>query len=141
MKTHSFRSGYAILICLTLMTTASSGTAVAQAPDDPGGSGNSGPGGGFGGSGAAGGRSPDANSRVRPSGRPPFTFGTVSAVDANAGTITVTSPSGGSGGSNSQVIKVSAGAQFVTQSEVAAADLKVGDQVQVRGLPTGITVS
>ena len=129
MKTHSLRNGYALLASLTVMTAVLSGTAVAQAPGDPGGP----PPGQNGGPGNGG--------RTRVAGQPPFAFGTVSTVDANAGTITITSQFGGNGGSMSQVIRIDPGAQFVTQSEVAVADLKVGDQVQVQGAPTGITVS
>ena len=129
MKTQLFRKGCSVLVSLTLMTTILAAGTVAQAPDGPGG---------------FGGPPPGQEGGPPPGGFPghsPFVAGTVSAVDAGAGTITITSQPGGSGGNASQVIKVNSDAQFVTQSEVAVADLKVGDQVQVQGVPTGITVS
>lgn len=146
MKTQMFRRGCSVLVSLTLMTTILAATAVAQAPDDPGGpppGQDGGPGGpppgGFGGPGRTG-QGPGGPGGFP--GRSPFAVGTVSAVDANAGTITITSQSGGgNGGGSSQVIKVYSDAQFVTQSEIAVADLKVGDQIQVSGVPTGITVA
>ncbi|MBV9849356.1 MAG: hypothetical protein JO250_06690 [Armatimonadetes bacterium] len=69
-------------------------------------------------------------------GRPPVAFGTVSAVDAGAATLTLTTPDGGS-----QKVSVASDAQIVTQKTIGVADLQVGDQVQVRGVPTGITAS
>lgn len=69
-------------------------------------------------------------------GRMPFAGGTVKSVDAGAGTLTV------SGWNNStQTIKVGANAQIVTQQTVSVSDLKVGDQIAVQGVPTGITAS
>lgn len=67
--------------------------------------------------------------------RPPFAFGTVTAVDAGAGTITINSQMG------SQTIQTQGGAQIVTQSAATVADLKVGDKVQIQGVPTGIMAS
>ncbi len=130
MKTDTFRKGRAVVVGLTLMTTLAA-AALAQGPDPnappPGGFGG-GPGGGGGFGGGRGGF-----------GRAPFAFGTVSAVDANAGTITIASQFGG--GNNSQVIKVGTDAQVVSQTDTTVADLKVGDQVQIQGVPTGITAS
>ena len=70
--------------------------------------------------------------------RIPFAFGTVTAVDAAAGTITLSSPFGG----GSQTIQATQGTtQIVSQTTATVSDLKVGDQVQVQGIPTGITAS
>lgn len=86
-----------------------------------------GPGGGGPGGGGGGGQR-----------RMPFAFGAVSAVDATAGTITITPQFGGNG---PQTIKVGQDAQITTQTTVTVADLKVGDQIAVQGVPTGITAS
>ena len=59
------------------------------------------------------------------------------SVDTTAGTITLTPQNGGDG----QVIKVGPDAQIMTQQTVSVSDLKVGDQVAVQGVPTGITAS
>ncbi len=140
MKTRLFRRGCSALAGLTLMTTMLAAGAVAQVPDGPGGGGPP-PGGPDGGPppGGPGGPGQGADARAAFRGPSPFAVGTVNAVEAGAGTITIVSQFGG--GSNSQVIRVSPDAQIVTQSEVAVADLKVGDQVQVQGVPTGIAVS
>ena len=69
--------------------------------------------------------------------RPPFTFGTVTAVDTAAGTITVASQFGG----GSQTIQTQGTTQITSQADAKVSDLKVGDQVQVQGVPTGITAS
>jgi len=69
--------------------------------------------------------------------RMPFAFGTVTAVDAAAGTITVSSPFGGA----SQTIQTQGTTQIVSQGAATVSDLKVGDQVQIQGIPTGITAS
>ena len=69
--------------------------------------------------------------------RRPVAFGTVSSVDADAGTITLTPQNGGAG----QVVKVGPDAQITTQQTVSVSDLKVGDQITVQGVPTGITAS
>ena len=69
-------------------------------------------------------------------GHSPFASGTVSAVDAAAGTITLEAMGGGTAG---QVVKVTDGTQISAQTVVRVEDLKVGDIVQVRGVPTGIT--
>ncbi len=66
-----------------------------------------------------------------------FTFGTVSAVDASAGTITVTPRAGGS----DQVIQVPSSASVITQTPTTVSDLRVGEQVRVSGIPTTITAS
>jgi len=83
-----------------------------------------GPGGGFG-------RGPGGG------GRGGFAFGTVSAVNAAASTITVTPRGGGS----EQIIQVSPSASLITQTPTTLADLRVGEQVRVSGIPTTITAS
>ena len=45
------------------------------------------------------------------------------------------------GGNAPQTITVGTDAQIVSQADTTVADLKVGDQVQVQGVPTGITAS
>lgn len=146
MKTQKLRQGCTVLASLTLMTIALAAASVAQAPNDPGGlppnqNGRPAgpPPGGFGGPDRGGNNGRSGSDRAGFPGRPPFASGTVSAVDVNAGTITITSQLGGN--SSSQVITVGSAAQLITQFEVAVADLKVGDQVQIQGIPTGITVS
>ncbi len=67
----------------------------------------------------------------------PFAVGTITALDPNAGTITVQTPFG----NNSRTVQVTNNTQFVTQTSITAADLQVNDQVQVQGVPTGITAS
>ncbi len=71
-------------------------------------------------------------------GRMPFATGTVSAVDAGAGTITLAPMFGGGAG---QTVKVTSTSQITALTEAKVGDLKVGDKVQVRGVPTGITAS
>lgn len=70
-------------------------------------------------------------------GRLPFANGTVTAVDAAAGTITLTSMFGGA----PQTVKVTDATQITATREGMVGDLKVGDTIQVRGVPTGITAS
>ena len=100
--------------------------AVAQAPQDNGGGPGGPPPGGFGGPGGGFGNR-----------RPPFAFGTVTAVDAGAGTITLSSPFGG----GTQTIQTQGATQITTQVAAKVSELKVGDQIQVQGVPTGITAS
>ena len=66
-----------------------------------------------------------------------FAAGTVTAVDAAAGTITVTVRRTG----QSETLKVAAGTPIATQATVMTSDLKVGDQLQVSGVPTGISAA
>lgn len=80
--------------------------------------------------------SPGANPFGR--GRMPFATGTVSAVDAAAGTVTLTPMFGANAG---QTVKVTGTAQITALTEAKVGDLKVGDKVQVRGVPTGIAAS
>ncbi len=138
MKTDTFRKGSALAAGLTLMTTVLATAAVAQGPGGGGGFGGPPPG-GFGGPGGGGPGGFGGGRGGFGGGRAPFAFGAVSAVDTSAGTITVNSPFGG--GNNSQVIKVGTDAQVVSQTDTTVAALKVGDQVQVQGVPTGITAS
>lgn len=86
-----------------------------------------GPGGGAGGGGGFGGPR-----------RMPFAMGAVTNMDAAAGTITITPQFGGNG---PQTIKVGSDIQITTLTTVAVADLKVGDQIAVQGVPTGITAT
>lgn len=71
-------------------------------------------------------------------GHSPFAAGTVSAVNAAAGTITLTPMFGDGSG---QTVKVTDGTTISAQTLAKVADLKVGDTVQVRGVPTGINAS
>jgi len=71
-------------------------------------------------------------------GRLPFAMGTVSAVNSAAGTVTLT-PTGGGG--EGQTVKVSDATRITGMVDSSVADLKVGDTVQVRGVPTGITAA
>lgn len=80
-----------------------------------GGGGPGGPGGGF-------------NSRI--------TTGKITAGDAAANAITITSQVGAV-----QVIKLTADTAIVTQETISIKDLKVGDEVQVQGVPTGISAT
>ena len=118
MNTDKFWEGRTWLVGLGLITALGVTPALAQGPPD-----NGGGGGGFQGG--------------RPN-RPPFAFGTVSSVDMGAGTITITPQFGGNG---PQTIKLDGAAQIVTQTSAAVSDLKVGDQIAVQGVPTGITAS
>lgn len=70
-------------------------------------------------------------------GAPPFAIGTITGGDQNAGRITIQSQFGG----NAQTIQVANTTQIVTQTEVKATALQVNDEVQVQGVPTGITAS
>ncbi len=88
-----------------------------------------GPQGGFGGPGGGG---PGGFNR-----RPPFAYGTVTAVDTGAGTITIA----GRGGGPDQTIQTQGTTQIVSQVTAAVSDLKKGDTIQVQGVPTGITAS
>ena len=70
-------------------------------------------------------------------GRQPTLSGTVTGGDRAAGTITITPAFGGT----AQTIKVSPTTKYAAQSLVAAGALRVGDEVQVQGVPTGITTT
>ena len=69
--------------------------------------------------------------------RPPVAFGTVTAIDAGAGTITIASRFGGA----DQTIQTQGTTQIVSQTAASVSDLKKGDKIEVQGVPTGITAS
>lgn len=71
-------------------------------------------------------------------GRLPFANGTVTAVNAAAGTVTLAPMFGGG---SAQTVRVSGATQITATREGTASDLKVGDTIQVRGVPTGITAT
>jgi len=60
--------------------------------------------------------------------------GKISTIDAAAGTITLTSRIG-----SIQVIKGTADTTIESQVTITVSELKVGDEVQVQGIPTGIS--
>ncbi|MBM3493111.1 MAG: hypothetical protein FJX72_02130 [Armatimonadetes bacterium] len=72
-----------------------------------------------------------------PGGRPPFVMGQVLEVGLTQKMIAVSSPFGG----DEQMIKVTDKTKIVTQTDAKVSTLKVGDQVQVNGMPTGIRAS
>ena len=97
-----------------------------------------GPQGGFGG-GPNNGPDPFGGGGGRQGGmgrRPPFASGTVTAVDVQAGTITVSSVFG-----DPQVIQTQGTTTIVSQTAASVSDLKKGDTIEVRGVPTGLTAS
>lgn len=71
-------------------------------------------------------------------GHLPFASGTVTAVDVPSGLVTVMPTFGGAAG---QTVRVTGTTQITAQVEVKVSDLKVGDAVQVRGVPTGMTAT
>lgn len=71
-------------------------------------------------------------------GRLPFAAGTVSAVNAAMGTVTLTPTFGGGAG---QTVRVSDATRIVGMVNSTVAGLEVGDTVQVRGVPTGIVAA
>ena len=71
-------------------------------------------------------------------GHLPFASGAVTAVDAAAGTVTLTPMFIGAA---PQTVRVTVTTQITAQKEAQVSDLKVGDTVQVRGVPTGITAT
>lgn len=70
-------------------------------------------------------------------GRMPSMSGTITGGDRAAGTITITSPFGG----GAQTLKVSPTTKYAAQTTIDAGALRVGDEIQVQGVPTGITAS
>lgn len=120
----------ATLLSLLAGTALTVGAAHAQF----GGGMPTGPGGPFGGgqpNAPGGGGSPFSTTRM------PFALGTITAVNAGAGTITVRSQFGG----ELRTIKITTATDITARVEAKVSDLKVGDTVQVRGVPTGITAS
>jgi len=71
-------------------------------------------------------------------GRLPFASGTVTSVDAAAGTVLLAPMFGGG---MPQTIKVTDATQITATREGTVGDLKVGDTIQVRGVPTGMTAT
>jgi hypothetical protein len=69
-------------------------------------------------------------------GQMPFSMGTVTGGDPNTGTIIIKTQAGAA-----QTIKVNPDAKFVVMSEVLVSALKLGDQVQVQGVPSKITAN
>ena len=115
--------GFIVLLC------APTPPAHAQFPGPPpdgqfGGGGQPGGGGQFGGGG-------------QPNRRPPFATGTVTAIDPASGTLTISSPFGG----QPEVIQTEAATRIMSQDAATLSDLKVGDQIQIQGIPTGISAS
>ncbi len=70
-------------------------------------------------------------------GRAPFVAGTITGGNRNTGVLSISSQFGG----GNQTINVTRNTQFATQTTVTVADLNVNDQIQVQGVPTGITAS
>jgi len=68
--------------------------------------------------------------------RMPFATGQVTGGDPATGTIVIGSPFGGS-----QTIKVSPDTKMVALIQVQASSLKVGDHIQVQGMPTKMTAN
>lgn len=66
--------------------------------------------------------------------RPPVASGTVTAVDTGAGTITVSSIFG-----DLQVIQTQGTTAIVSQTAASVSELKKGDTIEVRGVPTELT--
>ena len=128
MKTLSIsrRAGAIALLGAAALLSGPIFAPAAHAQGPQGGFGGPGGGGGFGGPGGGGFNR-----------RPPVAFGTVSAVDAGAGTITVS----GRGGGPDQIIQTQGTTSIVTQTAAAVSDLKKGDMIEVQGVPTGITAS
>ncbi len=71
-------------------------------------------------------------------GRMPFVMGTVASIDRAASTIMVNSPFGGGG---ETAVRVNAQTQVAGQVTIQVSDLKVDDQVQIQGMPTGLTAN
>jgi len=65
-----------------------------------------------------------------------FATGTITGGDAATGTITIST-----GGGAAQTIKVTNDTTIDTQQTISIKDLKVGDELQVAGIPNGITAT
>ena len=145
MHTTNKRFLFSTLACLTLCVTLSAQITSAQGPGDQG-QGQSGQGQGRGQNGQNGqngqgnrrqGFGGQNGGRGGFGGQMPFAMGTVTGGDATARTITIQSQFGGT----TQTIQLGTTTQLVTQTTVTVADLKINDQVQVQGVPTGITAN
>ena len=73
----------------------------------------------------------------QPNRRPPFANGTVTAVDLASGSVTISSPFGG----QPEVIQTEATTKILAQVAATLSDLEVGNQIQIQGIPTGISAS
>lgn len=137
MRTHTTRKT-ALFTALLAGAVLTAGTAWAQfgggMPPAPGGPRNDGPGGPFGGGMP---NPPGAGGNPFSSAKMPFALGTIRSVDAAAGSFVVASQFGG----DSRTVKVTAATEITARVESKVSDLKVGEIVQVRGVPTGITAS
>ncbi len=123
-----------------LMTALAAGTTLATAAwaqfggqPFPGGPGGMAPGGQFG-----GGPNPPGGPFGGPSGMMAFAFGKIGTVDAAAETITLTPQPGEATG---QTVKLTGKTRILAQIQVSLSELKIGDRVQVHGVPTGIAAS
>ena len=134
------RNSPAVIALATWICLALTGPVLAQDTGAPPGGFGGGPGGpppdGFGGGQGTGNVNPARGFGGPNQGAAPFVGGIVTAVDADAGTLTVTAQ-----GSASRTIKVAPDAQITTQQSIQVSDLKVGDKISVRGVPSGLTAS
>lgn len=80
---------------------------------------------------------PGAGANPFSSAKMPFAMGTVTAVDIGAGTVVLRSQFGG----ELRTLKVGKATEITARAVSQVSDLKVGDTVQVRGVPSGITAS
>lgn len=126
MKRQLNTLGVAVVAGLTLTSAALAQFGNGGAPPPPG-QGGPGGGGGFGGPGRGGGGGGMM-------GR--FALGAVSAVDATAGTITVTNRFT----NQPQTIKVGSDVKIYSQTDSTVASLAVGDPVEVMGNGTQLTI-
>lgn len=124
-----------VLVAITGFAVFVAGSAVSSIAQPPGGPGEynqqAGGQGGFG-------RGPGGQGGPGGFGRQmPVTMGTITGGDAAANTIVITSQFGG----GAVTIKVAEGAKIMTQKSVTVKDLKVGDIIQIQGVPTSITAA
>ncbi|MCC6730563.1 MAG: hypothetical protein IT208_14610 [Chthonomonadales bacterium] len=70
-------------------------------------------------------------------GRMPFVTGAVAQIDRDNGLVAVASPFGG----EPQVVRLTNDTRLYSQKPARAESLKVGEQVQVQGMPTAITAN
>lgn len=89
------------------------------------------------GGGPVGGGMPGTGGSPFSTARMPFALGTISAVNAGTGTIMVRSQFGG----DLRAVKITSATDITARVEAKVSDLKVGDTVQVRGVPTSLTAS
>lgn len=141
MQTNAARKTIKLATALLAGTLLTAGTAWAQFGDEmppaPGGQGGpvgGGPGGPFGGGMP---NSPGAGENPFSSAQMPFAMGTVRSVDAATGSFVVTSQFGG----EPRTVKITLKTEITARVESQVSDLKVGDTLQVHGVPTGITAS